>query len=77
MKRWLLGLAVGGVYLLHQDLWFWDVARPLVFGFLPIGLFYHVAYAAAVALLMAALVHWAWPAELERAAERDADDYRS
>ena len=58
-------------------MWFWNVVRPLVFGFLPIGLFYHAVYAVAVAVLMAVLVRWAWPEELERAAERDADDYRS
>ncbi|HUP41383.1 MAG TPA: hypothetical protein VM115_14765 [Vicinamibacterales bacterium] len=29
------------VYVLHHDFWFWREARPLVFGFLPVGLFYH------------------------------------
>ena len=33
-------------YALHQDFWFWREARPLVFGFLPIGLFYHAAFTA-------------------------------
>jgi hypothetical protein len=28
---------------LHQDVWFWREARPLVFGFLAIGLFCHIA----------------------------------
>ena len=32
------------LYALHQDFWFWREARPLVFGFLPIGLVYHAAY---------------------------------
>ena len=69
MTRWVLGLAVAAFYLLHQDLWFWSTARPLVFGFLPIGLFYHAAYSVAIAVLMAALIRWAWPADLERDAE--------
>ena len=69
MTRWLLGIAVAVFYILHQDTWFWDTARPLVFGFLPIGLFYHAAYSVGVALLMVALIRWAWPAELERAAD--------
>ena len=43
----LLVLATLVVYLLHQDVWFWRSARPLVFGFLPIGLFYHACYAVA------------------------------
>ena len=39
------------VYALHQDFWFWRTARPLVFGFLPVGLFYHAAYTSAISLL--------------------------
>ena len=69
MARWMLALAVAALYVLHQDIWFWDTARPLVFGFLPIGLFYHAAYSAAVAVLMVLLIRYAWPAELEREAE--------
>lgn len=67
--RWVLTVAVAAFYVLHQDVWFWNAARPLVFGFLPIGLFYHAAYSAAAAALMAVLVRCAWPAELEREAE--------
>ncbi len=69
MTRWMLALAVAALYVLHQDVWFWDTARPLVFGFLPIGLFYHAAYSVAVAGLMVLLIRFAWPAELEREAE--------
>jgi len=50
----------------HQDFWFWREARPLVFGFLPIGLFYHAAYTVAISLLMLVLVRTHWPAHLER-----------
>lgn len=57
--------------VLHQDIWFWRIARPLVFGFLPIGLAYHAAYTILVAAFMAALVKYAWPAHLERGAEDD------
>jgi hypothetical protein len=56
---------VAALYALHQDFWFWRVARPLVFGFLPIGLFYHAAYTLAIALLMWGLVRTHWPAHLE------------
>ncbi len=76
MRPGLLALAVGAFYLLHQDFWFRAQARPLVFGFLPVGLFYHVCYTIAASLLMWALVRHAWPAHLEvdvdrRARERD------
>ena len=37
----LLTIATLTLYALHQDIWFWRTARPLVFGFLPIGLVYH------------------------------------
>ena len=66
----LLGLAVLALYALHQDFWFRDVARPLVFGFLPIGLFYHVVLCLAIVGLMWVLVRYAWPARLERTVEK-------
>jgi hypothetical protein len=53
------------VYALHQDVWFWRTARPLVFGFLPIGLFYHAAYTAAISLFMWFMVRRYWPSHLE------------
>ena len=64
----LLLVLVVALYLLHQDVWFWKEARPLVFGFLPIGLAYHAAYCIVVSLLMWTLTRVAWPAHLESAA---------
>lgn len=68
MLRLLLTLVVAALYLMHQDVWFWREARPLLFGFLPIGLTYHAAYCLAVSLLMWTLTRVAWPVHLERAA---------
>lgn len=77
MNRLLLGLVVAALYLLHQDAWFWREARPLVFGFLPVGLAYHAAYCVAVTLVMWMLTRVAWPAHLEGAApERTRDGAR-
>jgi hypothetical protein len=53
------------LYVLHQDFWLWREARPLVFGFLPIGLAYHAAFTLSIALLMALLVARAWPDHLD------------
>ena len=74
MKNFLLGLGVVTLYALHQDIWFWDVAQPLVFGFLPVGLFYHAVYSVVIALFMVVLVKVAWPVELEREVERESHD---
>jgi hypothetical protein len=65
-----VALLLALVYLLHQDFWFWRDARPLVFGFLPIGLFYHAAYTAGASVLMWLLVKYRWPSNLEDASER-------
>ena len=67
--RWVLAVAVAALYFLHQDFWFWNRARPLVFGFLPIGFFYHAVYSVAVAGLMWGLIRFAWPGHLEVEAE--------
>ena len=69
MKRLLLVLAVVALYVLHQDFWFWRTAHPMVFGFVPIGLFYQACFSAAAALLMWLLVKFAWPGHLEREVE--------
>jgi len=61
----LLTLLVVGVYLLHQDFWNWNKAEPLVLGFLPIGLAYHVAYSVLASITLAVLVKFAWPKHLE------------
>ena len=58
-------LLAAALYALHQDFWFWREARPLVFGLLPIGLFYHVAYTVASSVVLWLLVRWYWPAHLE------------
>ena len=57
--------AVCALYVLHQDLWFWRSARPLVFGFLPVGLAWHAAYCVAVSVLMVWLTRVAWPSHLD------------
>ena len=74
MKKILLVFAVAVLYLLHQDFWFWRTAHPLVFGFVPIGLFYHGCYSIAASLLMWLLVKFAWPSNLEREVEHQISE---
>jgi len=61
LLRVLVSFAVLLLYAAHQDFWFAGEARPIVFGYLPIGLFYHACYTLAAAVLMAVLVKVAWP----------------
>jgi hypothetical protein len=71
MKKTLLVLATALLYALHQDIWFWRTARPLVFGFVPIGLAYHAAFSVAAAVVLGLLVTFAWPSHLEDEADRE------
>ena len=71
MKRILLVVAVVALYALHQDFWYWR-SKTLVFGFVPIGLFYQACFSVAAALLMWLLVKFAWPSHLEQEIEGKA-----
>ncbi len=69
IPSWTLYLALFALYLLHNDLWYWNDAT-LVLG-LPIGLLYHFGFCAAASLLMFLLVTYAWPRHLEVETEKD------
>ena len=64
-KTILLTTLVAAVYLLHQDFWNWKKIEPLVLGFLPVGLAYHVGYSLVASLTMLVLVKFAWPKQLD------------
>jgi len=67
---WLLVLAL---FVLHQDFWNWT-DRTMVFGFMPVGLFYHACFSLAAALVWLMAVKFAWPREIEAwADEQDGD----
>jgi uncharacterized protein DUF3311 len=70
VRIFFLTLLVLGVYVLHQDNWNWKKSEPLVFGFLPVGLAYHVGYSILAAVTMAILVKFAWPKHLESIEEK-------
>lgn len=50
--------------ILHQDNWFWD-DDTLVFGFLPIGLFWHACISVGASVTWAIATKIAWPIEDE------------
>jgi len=65
----LAAALVAVFYVLHQDTWFWREARPFIFGFLPVGLFYHAAYTVGCTLLLWLLVRTTWPGHLDPSSE--------
>lgn len=56
----------------HQDNWFWNDGR-LVFGFIPIGLFYHACISVAASATWYLATRIAWPVETIRHARAPQD----
>ena len=67
----MLLLATVVIIFVHQDWWNWNDVNPRVFGFLPIGLAYHLGYAIVCAALMFCFVHFLWPRDLEDSEQQD------
>ena len=70
--KWFIYLLAIVLLVFHQDTWNFHRVEPLVFGFLPIGLAYHAAFALACAVLMYLLVTYAWPTHLEKYEDNDS-----
>ncbi len=56
----LIWLLVAALIILHQDFWNWN-NHKLYFGFLPIGLYYHIGISIAAALVWSFACTFAWP----------------
>ena len=54
--------------IIHQDFWWWD-NKTLVFGFMPLGLFYQALFSCLAAGGWAMAIKWAWPSDIEEWAE--------
>jgi hypothetical protein len=63
-NRRIMWLSFAALLVLHHDWWFWSDGR-LLFGFLPIGLAYHMGISIAAGLLWGWASHFAWPPELD------------
>ncbi len=61
MKR-LIAILVIALMIAHQDNWNWT-DDTMVFGFMPIGLFYHVCLSIAAAFVWLVACTIAWPFE--------------
>ncbi|HCS50256.1 DUF3311 domain-containing protein [Rubinisphaera sp.] len=62
MKYAVYGLVVL-LLIIHQDFWLWD-DKTLLFGFMPIGLFYHACISLAAAATWFLATIFCWPEEL-------------
>lgn len=47
--------------MIHQDFWNWHRIEPLIFGFIPVGLAWHVMISLLAAVLSAFIVRYCWP----------------
>ncbi|TWT94529.1 DUF3311 domain-containing protein [Stieleria varia] len=65
---WIIAALVLLLLILHQDNWNWE-SKTLVFGFMPIGLFWHacISIGASATWLLATKI--AWPADDEQPEE--------
>lgn len=64
MKKIVFGLLIL-LAILHQDFWWWNSIEPLVFGFIPIGLAYHIGVSITAGILWALAVHYCWPRDVD------------
>jgi hypothetical protein len=55
--------------ILHYDFWNWD-DRSLVFGFMPVGLYFQALISIGAAVAWAMVVKYAWPTHIEEWAEQ-------
>lgn len=73
-KHSILVLVIVVMVVLHQDFWLWK-NKSLVFGFLPVGLAYHVCYSILASIVMTILVLFAWPKHLEQLDKETSDSH--
>lgn len=62
--RYVVWIMVVTLIVLHQDNWFWTDGT-LVFGFMPIGLFYHACISIAASITWFLATQFCWPTAAE------------
>lgn len=67
-RKTVVGLVVAFlvVVLLRHDFWNWSSYKPLLFGFLPVGLWWQGMVSILAAVMMSLMVRFAWPQHLEQ-----------
>ena len=54
-------LSVLALIVLHHDFWQWNRIEPLLLGWAPVVLWYHVIYSIACIAVVYLLGRWVWP----------------
>ena len=73
---WIIAALVVLLLILHQDNWFWT-DDTMVFGFMPIGLFWHVCISIGATLTWALATVIAWPVHEDELASGSATENQS
>jgi len=63
----LLAAVALALIVIRFDLWHWKTVEPLLFGFLPVGLWWQAMVSILAAFMMWLMVRLAWPEHLEQA----------
>jgi hypothetical protein len=66
--RYVVAALIALLIVLHQDFWNWHTYEPLVLGFIPVGLAWHVGISLAAAVVAFLAVRYCWPEGLDPAA---------
>ena len=75
MQKLVWGLVLL-LLVLHQDVWFWK-DDTLIFGFIPIGLFYHAMISIGAAITWFLATKHCWPEELNEVNSPNAEEVSS
>jgi hypothetical protein len=69
--KYVIWFLVAALLIAHQDSWFWT-SPEVVFGFIPIGLFYHACISLAAGFTWWLATLFMWPKELEGGVQADS-----
>ena len=58
--KYVVWILVALLVVLHQDVWYWD-DDSLLFGFLPIGMAWHIGISIAASIVWFLAIQFAWP----------------
>lgn len=68
--KYVIWSLVALLVILHQDNWFWE-DETMIFGFLPVGLAWHMGISIASSIIWYLATVFAWPSHLEYEAKGD------